>query len=263
MEFDPNQRVLFDDAASDYHQFRPHYPDSAIDDVIANTGVDATTRLLEIGCGTGQATVSFARHGFWIDSVELGPELAALAVQCLKQFRNVSVHNVPFASYNEAPGTYGLIYSAQAFHWIEPELRLVRCHELLAPQGSLALIYNYTPRQEGALLELSFEIEAASGGALSASAPHYDGDIDRWSRELNGTPLFRDLTVDQYRWEHTYTAEEYVGLFRTYSDFRSLAPAVQGTVANAVRHGIEARGGTVNRRYICTVFLVRKASLVS
>ena len=62
-----------------YDEVRPGYPEELFDDVVSLSGIPAGGRILEIGCGTGQATVPFARRGYRILCVELGENLAAVA----------------------------------------------------------------------------------------------------------------------------------------------------------------------------------------
>jgi 16S rRNA A1518/A1519 N6-dimethyltransferase RsmA/KsgA/DIM1 with predicted DNA glycosylase/AP lyase activity len=47
--------------------------------------------VLEIGCGTGQATVPLAERGSRIVAVELGPAMAAVARRNLARFPAVQV----------------------------------------------------------------------------------------------------------------------------------------------------------------------------
>jgi len=61
-------RTIFDQAALDYDEVRPGYPEELIEDVISISDIPKDGRILEIGCGTGQATISFARRGYSINS---------------------------------------------------------------------------------------------------------------------------------------------------------------------------------------------------
>jgi ubiquinone/menaquinone biosynthesis C-methylase UbiE len=55
-------RTIFDEAVSLYDEVRPGYPEDLFDDVISLSGIPAGGRILEIGCGTGQATVPVAKR---------------------------------------------------------------------------------------------------------------------------------------------------------------------------------------------------------
>src|ERR671917_2255842 len=92
-------RTTFDEAASLYDEVRPGYPGELFDDVVSLSGIPAGGRILEIGCGTGQATVPFARRGYRILCVELGENLAAVARKNLAGFPLVEERTGDFESY--------------------------------------------------------------------------------------------------------------------------------------------------------------------
>ena len=57
------QRLIFDEVADLYDRYRPGYPERLATDLLQMANVQPGDRLLEIGCGTGKATVHFARMG--------------------------------------------------------------------------------------------------------------------------------------------------------------------------------------------------------
>ena len=62
-------RETFNEDAARYDRARPRYPVQMFDDLAA-AGVAPGARVLEIGCGTGQATVPLAERGCRIVAVE-------------------------------------------------------------------------------------------------------------------------------------------------------------------------------------------------
>ncbi len=61
-----------------YDEIRPSYPEKLIEDIISKTDLSLNNRILEIGAGTGKATVQFAKKGFAINAIELGEDMAAI-----------------------------------------------------------------------------------------------------------------------------------------------------------------------------------------
>ncbi len=74
-----------------YDRVRPTYPDELFADLVAITGMDERSSLLEVGCGTGQATRSLAALGCSVTAIEPGAGMAGLARQRLAAFGNVEV----------------------------------------------------------------------------------------------------------------------------------------------------------------------------
>jgi protein-L-isoaspartate O-methyltransferase len=67
----------FDEAAEVYQRTRPVCPPQLFDDLIGLAGLSPGNRVVEIGCGTGQATVPLAERAMAVTAVEPGPNLAA------------------------------------------------------------------------------------------------------------------------------------------------------------------------------------------
>src|SRR5262245_30290230 len=100
----PNRRHLgriFNDVPDLYDRVRPGYPDEMFADLMTITGMHHGSSVLEVGCGTGQATRSLATHGCSVTAVEPGPEMAALARQRLATFGNVTIETSTFEEWDD------------------------------------------------------------------------------------------------------------------------------------------------------------------
>src|SRR5712692_3661443 len=84
-------RATFDSAASLYHHARPGYPDELFDELVELADLRPGARLLEVGCGTGLATIPLARRGYQITCVEIGRDLAVRARRNLAGLSGVQV----------------------------------------------------------------------------------------------------------------------------------------------------------------------------
>src|SRR5918994_5124284 len=112
-------RTTFDEAASLYDEVRPGYPDQLFDDIVSLSGIPAGGRILEIGCGTGQATVPFVRRGYRILCVELGENMAAVARRNLEGYPQSEVRTGAFEEWTLQEKAFDLAISATAFHWLD------------------------------------------------------------------------------------------------------------------------------------------------
>src|SRR5919109_1585311 len=89
-------RETFNEDAELYDRARPGYPAALFDDLAALAAVGPGCRVLEIGCGTGQATLPLAERGCAITCVELGASLAGVARRKLARFPSVRVEVAAF-----------------------------------------------------------------------------------------------------------------------------------------------------------------------
>src|ERR1039457_2381411 len=82
------RRAVFDSIADVYDAGRPSYPDELFDDLLSRLEIPTGTApaVLEVGCGTGQASRSLVEHDCIVTAVELGPRLAEKAQENLAAF---------------------------------------------------------------------------------------------------------------------------------------------------------------------------------
>src|SRR6185369_16029825 len=131
-EIDEARRRSFDASAELYDAVRPGYPDALAEELLATAG----RRVLEIGAGTGKATVVFARHGASIVALEPGGKLAAVLRRNVAG-HDVTVEETTFEAWPIAQ-PFDLVMAAQAIHWVDPAVRYHKAAEALAPGGVVA-----------------------------------------------------------------------------------------------------------------------------
>ena len=138
-----HQRTLFDGVAGLYEETRPGYPNEIINFVVRTAGLGAGVAVLDVGCGTGQLTRPLARSGFSVTAIDIGPSLVAAARERLAESGDsagVSFQVAAFEDFEAPDGSFDLIVSGAAFHWIDPEIRFRKSARLLRPGGWLALL---------------------------------------------------------------------------------------------------------------------------
>ena len=130
------RRATFDDVAELYERARPTYPDELFDDLVALTGLKPRSRVLEIGCDPGKATLPLAGRGLRVTCVELGASLSAVARRKLAFFPGVDVINADFETWRPERAELGAVVAFTSFHWIPPELPYLKSAALLRDAGA-------------------------------------------------------------------------------------------------------------------------------
>ncbi|HVS35210.1 MAG TPA: methyltransferase domain-containing protein, partial [Gemmataceae bacterium] len=62
-----------------YAKYRPSYPEEAVDFIIRRCGLDSTTTLVDVGCGTGISSRLFAARGIPVIGVDPNDEMRSRA----------------------------------------------------------------------------------------------------------------------------------------------------------------------------------------
>jgi SAM-dependent methyltransferase len=136
-------RSTFDQVPQQYDRARPGYPPDVFSDLANLAQLRDGTRVVEIGCGTGQATVTLAQMGYAVTCVELGAQLvAAYAHRTLAAYPSVEVINAEFESWLPERADFDAVIAFSAFHWtwIAPDVRYAKSADLLGATGKLAFV---------------------------------------------------------------------------------------------------------------------------
>ena len=96
--------------------------------------------MLEVGCGSGQLTRGLVARGLHVTALEPGTSLIALARQNLDGAGEVEFVNAQFEDAPLPSGQFQAVFSASAFHWVDPEVSWQKTADVLAPGGTLALV---------------------------------------------------------------------------------------------------------------------------
>ena len=141
--------MLFNEDPELYDRVRPAYPEDLVADLVAITGLDERSSVLEVGCGTGQATRSLAALGCSIIAIDPGQGMVELARHRLSGFSNVEIEMSAFEEWDARRRRFDVLVAASAWHWVDPSVGWHRANDVLRPGGWLALIGTDAVRRPG------------------------------------------------------------------------------------------------------------------
>ena len=171
---------LFDQVAAEYDRRRPTYPDELVDHACRVAGIGSGDQVLEVGCGSGQLTRGLVARGLRVTALEPGKRLSSLAQRNLTGLGEVEFVDSRFEDAQLRSGHFRAVFSASAFHWIDPEVSWQKAARVLGRDGTLALL-QYFGLQE----RRSRRDQEALLSALAKIAPKVAAE---W-------PAYRDLAA--------------------------------------------------------------------
>ena len=131
---------VFDEIAAEDDRRRPAYPDELIDQACQVAGIGSGDHVLEVGCGSGQLTRGLVARGLHVTALEPGKSLIALARKNLEGAGEVEFVNAQFEDAVLPRERFQAVFSASAFHWIDPKVSWQKAAAVLVPGGTLALV---------------------------------------------------------------------------------------------------------------------------
>jgi SAM-dependent methyltransferase len=263
-DLDRALKTTFNQAAELYDRVRPYYPVQLFDDLIALANLQPGASLLEIGCGTGRATLPLARRGFPITCVELGDNLAAVARRNLAQFPQVNVITSPFEAWDSGGEAFDLVLAATCWDWIDPNVRCRKASDALKPRGMLAIVgcgHAFPEDVDRFFFDIQ-DIYREIGEEHPAEdwPPPPPEDVPDMRDEIEASGLFTDFQSRRYVWELMYTAGEYIDLLNTFSGHIAMEPEKREYLYRNVRERINARPDPrVRRHWLAILNVARKA----
>jgi len=260
MAIDRRNRIAFEEVADLYAEMRPGYPPALFNEIVAFAGLPEGGRVLEIGCGPGNATVPMAERGYHILAVELGPRLAAHAARACQPYRNrVEFHVGAFEDWPLQEHAFDLVMAADSLHWISPELAYPRTAAALKDGGTAAFFWHVPVEVDGQLAEelnaIYAEMDPPVENPDRAFTLGWVSEIIRENFHRSG--CFAEPQMRTFTWTETLQAREFTGLLRTYSGHRGLEPAQRRELFAGIRALIERHGGQIEKPFRVVLFLAK------
>ena len=255
----------FDKAAAQYDQYRPAYPPELFHDLQAYHPHDHTSRALEIGIGTGQATAPVLASGCHVTAIEPGSRLAAI-VRAKFPTDRLEVRNAAFEDHHEEEGEYDLVYSASAFHWIPEAVGYPKVYRCLKPGGAFArfashpyyLFEGQEPLWEDIQRCYQRHMPEKLNAGKAKAAQRYDEQAAMRRSALAEHYGFTDIATRTYECEFRYSNEEYVHRLGIESDKIAMEEAARQRLLTEIRAVIDGYGGYITVRDMVDLNLARK-----
>ena len=258
---------LFDRVAGLNDRVRPEYPERLVDSALA----DRTVRdVLEVGCGAGQLTAALVGRGLHVEAIEPGANLAAIARRRAPEAR---VRVARFEELEPSDASFDAVFSATAFHWVDPRVGWAKAARILRPGGILALLSHVyvtdeqtRPSQEalrdlyGAPWQLRDEREIVAGAivrtdnisAVWAWLENPAIEIEEAGR------LFGEVRFESVPHWLDLDAAELVDLQRTTATHLDLGDAQRERVERGMVELVERLGGTFPLRQLAVLAVAER-----
>ncbi|MDQ0899502.1 class I SAM-dependent methyltransferase [Paenibacillus sp. V4I7] len=255
------RKNTFNEIAEEYDKYRPSYPEQLFTDIFEFAAIKEGDSILEIGCGTGQATKGFVELGFDnLTCIELGQNLAEFTREKFRNNPNVNIINSPFETWKSEKSSFDLAISGTAFHFIQPQEDGYRkVFDLLSDEGSIAFFWTvHVPSYDDVSNRIRESYKRYAPQLDDSKNPTIEKIIDERSVLTLKDGLFKELEVKQYNCNHSYTANEYISLLNTNSRHRLIPEDVRFELFGEIIAAIEEHGGTLIKPQVVVLFHAKK-----
>ena len=254
-----DKRFTFNEDVENYDKWRPTYCKELFNDIIQYSELNQNKKAIEIGIGTGQATMPFLMTRCDVTAIELGSDLAEYSKEKFKKYKNFSVHNTSFEDFQCNDNSFDILYSATAFQWIPEDIGYPKALNILKNGGTLALFWNKPfVKREDDLLHL--KIQSIYEKYSPSNDKFIENDTARYNKITKTIQSygFRDVQVKLYHQTRTFNSSSYISLLDTYSDHRSMEDSTKQLLYNEIENAILENGNALNVYDTIDLYLARK-----
>lgn len=252
-------RLKFNEVAAEYDEYRPTYVPELYADIMAYSNINQFSRVLEIGIGTGQATLPFLNTNCHLTAIELGDKLAAFTREKFSEYKNLEIKNMAFEDYECPDNSLDMIYSTSAFHWIPEEIGYPKVYKLLKNGGTFARFANHNYKdKENEPLDVAIRKVYAKYMPDIKFLPEYNEKMASDRADISKKYGFIDVTYKLYSRIREFDAESYATLISTYHDHRALGEAKLALLKNEIKETINSFGGKIHIYDTLDLQLARK-----
>ncbi len=251
MSLDRSLKTSFGNISKLYDTIRPSYPDELIKDIIKVSKIKNNSRILDIGCGSGKATILFTNRGYKnILGLDISKELIEIAKNNLPLEINYIIDS--FEDYQFKENFFDLIISAQAFHWLDQKLAYKKCYEILKPNGTLTLFWNFPDYNKNKLMRSILSLSKK----YCPKFPEDISDTEKYISRLK--PHFKSINIRKYTMTLSYSKKEYLNLINTFSWVSSLDEEKKAELFKEINLVFNKVKEPIKRTYNSTLIIVRK-----
>lgn len=255
-------RYVFGKAAAVYADARPDYPDRVYDILRDRCRLGPTTRVLEIGAGSGQATKRLVEAGAHVVALEPSEALAEQLTALLQMATGLEVVVSAFEDIDLAPSSFDLVAAATAFHWLDADAALPEIATILRPGGWLALWWNTfgDPASPDPFHEATEPLmrDLAPSPSAGAGALPFALDVAARTSELERHE-FQDVEYEAERWTLRLDAMQTRRLYATYSNIARLPESQKEMILDEIERIADSEfGGRVERHMITSVYTAHR-----
>lgn len=233
--------LSFGSLVADYDAGRPRLSAEFLAAAALRVGLPSVGAGVEVGAGTGQLTGALLRAGWTVQAIEPS---APMAERLAQRYRaevatgQLVVTEDEFESFNERQGrTFDAIWSADAWHWVDPAAGYRRAADLLRPAGQLVAIWTMAGIVDD--LEVASQLNEVYSKlspdlVRDTSMPIDESALREGRDEINASGV---MVVTQH-WTETERRfldyQDYVAWQLSYAHIADMGKAERGLLSGAI-----------------------------
>ncbi len=211
----------YSEVAQAYERTRPRYPAKILEHLQEIAQLHSSKVMLEIGTGSGIASVEFAKMGMQMICLEPSLPACRLAQQKCAAYPNVQFINTTFEEWELTNQKFDVVVATTSFHWLTPGIRTQKTAAALKEDGLLILLWNTPPQTSNEVYQALTDIYQTYAPELDKyeTLANYQENLGKMGQEVIDSGYFKDLTEEYLISKVNYSIDDYLALLSTLSPY--------------------------------------------
>ncbi|MDJ0772250.1 MAG: class I SAM-dependent methyltransferase [Mastigocoleus sp. MO_167.B18] len=235
----------FSPVAAAYNKARPSYPTQIVRRVVELARLSSDSIILELGCGPGTATITFAQLGFSMLCIEPSQDFYEIALRNCQQYPKIEINRTSFEEWELETNRFDAVMAASAFHWISPQVAYSKAADALKDDGFLILLWNMTPQIPYEVYQVLNEVYGTQVPPLTRYETREAQEKILWGfgRNILKSGRFKGLISENILCKISYQVDLYLELLSTFSPYRAIPPSHRDSLFAGLRKVIQNHFG--------------------
>jgi ubiquinone/menaquinone biosynthesis C-methylase UbiE len=201
-----------------YARFREGYPEEFFDLIVRKFNLTKSSRVLDLGCGTGQIAIPLCTSVKEVVAMDPEPEMLAEGKMQTDKSKASNIQWIEGGS-GDLPGLeselgkFDLVTIGTAFHWMERVKTLAELHGMIIDGGGIAIVWNtsiWTDSPNEWQMAVRKVISKWLGEERRAGSGVYQAPVKRHEQIVQESQ-FKRTEMWKYHWNTLLTLDSVVG----------------------------------------------------
>lgn len=255
------RKSWYSTVAAAYNKVRPRYSQQLSDRVVELAGLSKDASILELGCGPGNATLSFAPRGFAMICLEPSQEAYQFATQNCAQYPYVEIKNTTFEDWELGEQKFDAVLAATSLHWVSPEIRFSKTAAALRDNGALILLWNATVQPQYDIYKIMHEVYQIHAPYLGKYEDRetQQQSLGKFAQSVIDSGKFDNLVAEYIPCQATYSIDDYLMLLSTYSPYIELEAHKRDILFTQLKAALTSNGiSSIPASYVSACQIAKK-----
>lgn len=256
----------FEKDSVNYNNARPGYPKELYEDIMKFSNILKEDRILEIGAGSGIATIELAKFSSNIVVLEPGEGLINIAKSNLSEYKNIEYICDIFENCDFKEKSFDKIISATAFHWLDKETKFMNSHRYLKDNGYLILFWNSFCVKDNDLTKEINKLHSEYVYNTNYVEDETNTNVNvkvlekiiKREKEMLDNDYFYILHLQRYMIDYIYNSQSYIELLNTFPDVVKLDSKVKEKFFDKIEKSIIRNGGKIKIPVQTSLYILKK-----